>query len=353
VSALRIPYVRLRGIASAVPEAVVALEDLQLKFGTEDAKKVADSTGFQTRSVSSQLCASDMCLAAAERLLQALGWEPESVDVLIFVSQTPDYLLPATSAVLHGKLGLAKTCMTFDINLGCSGYVYGLSVIASLLRGYNRRAMLLTGDTISRIVSSKDRSTYPIFGDAGTATALEYDPSATEMVFELGTDGKGFESLMVPAGGFRTPKSEATAQVQEREGGNQRSQEHLYMRGTDIFTFTLREVPPLIHKVLSDKGVDKSEVDYFVFHQANQFMLEHLTKKMGLDSNKLVRCFDFGNTSVASIPLAMTSRLSRELSTGPLKLCLSGFGVGFSWGAAYLETEQLVMPELLKTPNPS
>lgn len=352
MATLQAQNVSLRGVASAIPENVLSLEDLELKFGAEDAHKISESTGFKNRSVSSKLCASDMCFAAAQQLLSALEWEPSSVDVLIFVSQTPDYVLPFTSSVLHGRLGLAKSCLALDINLGCSGYIYGLAVITSLMSQNNARALLLAGDTISRIVSATDRSTYPIFGDAGTATALEYNPKAAEMFFELGTDGKGAESLMVPAGGFRTPKSAETARVELREGGNQRSAEDLFMRGTDIFSFTLREVPLLINKLIANNGIEKSGIDYFVFHQANQFMVEHLAKKMAVHSDKLVRCFDYGNTSVASIPLAMTSKLANQLHQQKLKLCLSGFGVGFSWGAAYLETHALVMPELIRVPDP-
>jgi 3-oxoacyl-[acyl-carrier-protein] synthase III len=352
MSEIQVQKVSLRGIASAVPAGKRSFEDLESKFGFEDAKKISDSTGFVDRFVSDILCASDLCLASAKKLLHDLEWDAQSVDVLIFVSQTPDYILPATSAVLHGRLGLKKSCIAFDINLGCSGYVYGLSVIASLMSQHNKRALLLAGDTISRIVSHQDRSTYPIFGDAGTATALEYDPTALEMLFELGTDGNGGDSLIVPAGGFRTPNTLETAQIKHAEGENKRSQADLYMKGTDVFSFTIREIPALIKTILERKGSSKEDVDYYIFHQANQFMLEHLGKKMKLPTEKFVRCFDYGNTSVASIPLAMTSKISSELRQNKLKLCLSGFGVGFSWGAAFIETDHLVMPELIYLEDP-
>jgi 3-oxoacyl-[acyl-carrier-protein] synthase-3 len=281
--------------------------------------------------------------------MEELGWEPDSVDALIFVSQTPDYLLPATSCTLHRRLGLSKHCMAFDIILGCSGYVYGLFVACRLVAGVGvRRLLLLVGDTITRIVSPQDRSSAMLFGDAGTATAIERNESAGEMLFELGTDGSGQNELIVPAGGFRLRHSDATAQRMVQEDGNVRSAEDLYMDGAEIFSFTLREVIPLLKSVMGAARWDLTVVDAVVMHQANGFILQHIAKRLGFPMEKVVLDLkDHGNTSCASIPLAMVHALSEKLSTGDLRLILAGFGVGFSWGAAALTCGPMKVPDVL------
>ena len=343
--------VRLAGIAGAVPDRVRSLDDDVLAFGEADALKISSSTGVRQRYVAPPGgCTSDLCFASAKRLLEDLHWTPDSIDVLIFVSQTPDYVLPATACCLHERLGLAKRCASFDVNLGCSGYVYGLWVAASLLSaGSFSRALLLVGDTISRLASTQDRSVAPLFGDAGTATAIERSAGAPPMCFELGTDGSGQRHLIVPAGGFRQRHSAETAVRVEREGGNSRSEEDLYMNGSAIFEFTLREVQPLVQSTLAAANWQVEDIDAFVFHQANQFILNHLSKRMRLPAGKVALALaEFGNTSSASIPLAMQHTLRDRARAETLRLLIAGFGVGFSWGAAALTVEKLVIPELLK-----
>lgn len=346
----RLAGVRLAGIASAVPERVHTVADDALLFGDADAARISDSTGVRSRHVSTDgMCTSDLCFAASERLVAELGWERDSVDALIFVSQTPDYLLPATSCSLHGRLKLARHCAAMDLNMGCSGYVYGLWVAANLMAsGGINRALVLVGDTISRIVAPRDRATSPLFGDAGTATALERHEGAPAMVFELGTDGSGQNHLMVPAGGFRRPRTQQTRERIEREGGNVRSDEDLFMDGAEIFSFTLREVPRLISSVTEAAGWSDDDVDAWVMHQANRFMLRHLAKRMKLPAEKVPLAIEeFGNTSSASIPLAMTHSLADRLREGKAQLVLAGFGVGFSWAAAAVTCERVVMPGLI------
>ena len=345
--------VRLAGIASAVPECVHGLADDALRFGDSDAARISESTGVRSRHVSTDgICTSDLCLAACERLFEELGWERDSVDALIVVTQTPDYLLPATSCSLHGRLKLAKHCAALDLNLGCSGYVYGLWVATNLIAsGGIRRVMLLVGDTISRIISPEDRSTAPLFGDAGTATALEQREGAPSMVFSLGTDGSGQNHLVVPAGGFRRPRTEQTKVRSVREGGNARSDEDLFMDGAEIFAFTLREVPALIGSVTEAAGWSSENVDAWVMHQANRFMLRHLAKRMKLPPEKVPLAIEeFGNTSSASIPLAMTYSLADRLRSEKMQLVLAGFGVGFSWAAVAVTCEHVSMPDLIVVP---
>jgi 3-oxoacyl-[acyl-carrier-protein] synthase-3 len=331
--------VRLAGLASVVPAARDE-PGPGASASAEEIGKIAASTGVRERRIAGPgVCASDLCAAAAESTLDGLGWERSSIDLLILVTQTPDYLLPASACSLHGRLGLAKTCAAFDMNLGCSGYVYGLSVAAAHIQaGAARRALLLAGDTISRTVSGEDRSVAFLFGDAGTATALEADSTAGPMHFVTGSDGTGAEHLWIPAGMFRSPSTAQTAAPRPREGGNVRSDEHLHMNGAEIFNFTIREVPGMTDAVLAAAGWSREELDWFVPHQANRFMLEHLRKRMKLPAEKLVLSLErYGNTSSASIPLAICDRLRGPLAQAPARLVLAGFGVGFSWAAAAVE----------------
>jgi 3-oxoacyl-[acyl-carrier-protein] synthase III len=342
---------RIAGIASAVPEKRCGVPELAALFGQEEASKLTKSTGvFQRRIAGDGLCASDLCLASAQRLLNDLGWEPASIQGLIFVSQTPDYRLPATACVLHSKLGLAKACIALDVNLGCSGYVYGLWLAAQFVHASGlKRVLLLVGDTITFYLADKDRSTLPIFGDAGTATAIEA-AQASEMSFALATDGAGAPHLMVPAGGCRLPHGPETIRQRVCETGNWRGDENLYMNGAEVFAFTLREVPSLIDTILASARWGRDSVAHFVFHQASRFMLDHLAKKMKLPPEKVpLALAEYGNTSCASIPLTISACLREHLSQAkPQKVVLAGFGVGWSWAACAAEMGSLTLPPILE-----
>jgi 3-oxoacyl-[acyl-carrier-protein] synthase-3 len=311
----------LAGVAAAVPANAQGVQELSAQFGPGEAAKISASTGIETRRVSPPgTCASDYCHAAAVKLLEALQWDPASIDVLIFVSQTPDYILPATSCLLQRRLGLPKTCAAFDINLGCSGYVYGLWVASNLVNAQRKRALLLVGDSITKLLAPGDRSVIPIFGDAGTASAIEWTGRDEPWWFELGTDGSGENHLVVPGGGFR----------------NRDDREHtdLQMNGAEVFAFTIREIAPLINRITRAASWSVEDVDAYVLHQANRMMLEHIAKKCRIPLDRLPLSLDqFGNTSSASIPLALVHSLGERLQAETCRLVLSGFGVGFSWGA--------------------
>lgn len=338
--------VAVRGICSAVPEGVKGLDDLEKLVGA-DAENVAKLTGVRNRRcVRPGQTTSDLCHAAAEKLFKGLNWERDSVDALIFVSQTTDYLTPATACILQSRLGLPSGCAAFDVHLGCSGFVYGLWLAGSILLTGCRRALVLCGETSTRLVSPVDRAVYPLFGDAGTATALELAENSV-IHFDLQTDGRGHQHLIIPAGGFRHPRNEQTCIRAPRESGCIRSDEEVYMNGEEIFAFTLREVPPLINRILDRAGWSKEEPDFFVLHQANKFILNHLAKKMTIPYAKVpIVLENFGNTSSASIPLALTHALGARLAKEKLRLVLAGFGVGLSWAAAALDAGPLTMPEL-------
>ncbi len=343
--------VRLAGVASAVPAHCRAVAAEAGIFGADEVARVSQASGVSNRHVvNNGICASDLCLPCAERVLAELGWERESIGLLLFVSQTPDYILPATACTLHARLGLSRACAAFDVALGCSGYTYGLWLASSLLAaGAGKRALVLVGDTISRLTSPHDRSVALLFGDAGTATALESEPGAPPLFFALGTDGSGAEHLMVPAGGFRHPRTGFTPVRTVRENGNVRSDEDVFMNGGEIFAFTIKTVPAVIQSALQSAGWAPADVDAFVFHQANRFMLQHLAKRLRIPDSKLVLTLeDFGNTSSASIPLSMTVGLRERLSSTPLRLVLAGFGVGFSWGSMAVTCGPMAMPELFE-----
>lgn len=350
----KISGVRIAGVASAIPERLHHFSEFAATFGEEEVRKISESTGVVNRYVvPEQMCTSDLCFFAAERLIEATGWPSESIDALLFVSQTADYYLPATSCTLQARLGLPKTCAALDINLGCSGYVYGLWVASSLVAsGAARRVLLLVGDTSSKTASPLDRSVCLLFGDAGTATALEKAENGAVLTFVLGTDGTGKDHLIIPAGAYRNPHGETSRVRTEREGGNIRSEEDLFMNGAEIFTFTLREVPPLIRTVLNESGWTAEDVDYFVFHQANKFMLDYLAKRMKIPAGKVpLHLEKYGNTSSATIPLCMTDPLGGRLRNESFRLVLAGFGVGLSWGAVALSCGPMAMPELVVVPE--
>jgi 3-oxoacyl-[acyl-carrier-protein] synthase-3 len=325
--------VALRGVVSALPSGRITNDRFVAQFGDKVVADVVKMVGVETRYwVDGDTTAGDLCQAAAERLLDRLGWARDSVDALIFVSQTPDHRLPATSCVLHGKLDLAPHCQAFDVGLGCSGYVYGLWLGSGLINAGLRRVLVLAGDTSSQILAPEDRATTMLFGDAGSATALEADRAAPAMHFRLGSDGKGAERLIVPGGGYRTPAASA----------------YLNMDGGEVFTFTLRAVPRLISDLLADSDVAVGAVDVFLLHQANRFMLRHLAKKIGASEACVPINIDrFGNTSSATIPLLLTTDVAERVQKRCVKGVMAGFGVGFSWGGLVAELGPLACAETI------
>lgn len=331
--------IRIAGIVSCLPGRREGVADLAERFGAEAAERVAKATGIATRRLAgSGQCTSDLVEAAAGDLLAGLGWDASTVDLLIVVTQTPDHLLPATACLLQQRLGLGRHCAAFDVGLGCSGYVYGLWLAGALLAALpaGARALVLAGDTTSRLVDRHDRTVAPLFGDAGTATALVRDATAGPMAFDLGSDGTGAPYLMVAGGGMRHP-----------HGADADAGPRLAMDGTQVFAFTLREVPGSIAATLALAGWTIGEVDHVVLHQANAQMIRHLGQRIGARPEQIVLALaEVGNTSSASIPLALTTALAGTLTAPlfdrplsdrrPVRLLLSGFGVGWSWGTVAL-----------------
>ncbi len=352
---IRVENVRMAGLASSVPDVVRTVDDDIERFKSEDFRKIGESIGVTSRRIApAGVCSSDLCVAAAERLLEALEWDRDTVQAVLFVSQTPDYRAPATACTLQTRLGLPTSCAAMDINLGCSGYVYGLATAAQFVLGmaggqeHGGRVLLLVGDTITHFVSPDDRASAPLFGDAGSATALEFSSAAEPIVFSLGTDGRGLKHLIVPAGGERQPRTEETGVRTARESGNVRSDEDVYMNGAEVFSFALQEVPKMVRSTLTEAGWSVDDVDGVVMHQSNKIMLNHLRKRLKFDEDKfLIALEGYGNTSCASIPLAMTHQWATAQTSQKLRLVLAGFGIGWSWGGAAVTCENMVMPELV------
>ncbi len=342
--------IKLSGLAVSVPKQKVSNHDYP--FATVKEKELfIKTTGIENRRIAPEgLTASDLCFEAAEKLLHEMNCDKSEIGVLLFITQTPDWIIPPTAIRLQHRLGLPKTCIALDINLGCSGYVYGLSVMSSLLKTTGaKRGLLLVGDVSSSVVSEKDKSTSPIFSDAGSATVLEVCGDENKIHFSLHNDGEGYNAIIIPDGGMKSKFTPASVEFQKISDGIERNKTHLIMNGVDVFNFSLREVATDAKQLLTFCGKETKDVDYIVFHQANLLMNEAIRKKLALDPEKVPYSLkDFGNTSSASIPTTLVTQLRYRLTNEKLSLLLSGFGVGLSWGTAILETDKMTCLPLIE-----
>ncbi|HEX8269218.1 MAG TPA: ketoacyl-ACP synthase III [Flavobacterium sp.] len=341
--------IALRGISGCVPANIEKNVDLDI-LSTEEMAKFIDSTGVvERRLVTGDTITSDLCQAAAEDLLTNLAWDRSEIDILIFVSQTADYLLPVTSTILQDKLKLPKTCVAFDVPLGCSGYTYGISIISSMMKACGlKKGLLLAGDT-GKFVNKKDKSSYPLFGDGASATAFEFDEKAGEMHFDLGSDGSGYEAIIVPFGGTRNIVTTEALLESEVEPGITRNSCQLVLDGMDVFSFGITQAPKTVKNLFSAFSIDAESVDYFVFHQANRMMNQMIAKKLKLPAEKVPYSLQlFGNTSSATIPLTVVSQLKDKLKAGKTNMVFCGFGVGLSWATVYLEIDDSVALNLVE-----
>lgn len=342
-----IPNVRIAGVASCVPDKEIDNTKSILFDNDEERDKYIESTGVLSRRVVSEdVCSSDMCYAAAEKLIDCLKWDKDSIDGLIFVSQTGDYIYPATACILQNRLGLKTTCMSFDVTMGCSGWVYGLSVASSLLQsGALKRVLLLNGETVSKTRSAHDRVNM-ITGDAGTATALEYKEGAPIMHFDLNTDGAGFETIIIPDGGYRNMVTEQSFVEHIDDDGVVRNNLHTKMDGAGVFAFAISKAPKSIKNLKEVYGIKDEEVDYYLLHQANKMIINKIEKKIGGGDKVVSNIEHFGNTSSTSIPLMITCQLSNAFANKKSIGC--AFGVGLSWASVFFETDsEIVCPELV------
>ena len=343
--------VGIAAMAAAVPHTVIDNYKYTDYFPADQVKEVVDKIGvFERRFADTDTCSSDLCFAAAERLIDDNNIDRNEIDLLVFISQTPDYRMPATSMLLQHRLGLKQSCMAFDINLGCAAFCYGLSVVYGLMQsGGIRKALLLDGETRSKVYSPKDRRSAFIFGDAGAAALIERDNKYGRSVFSMHSDGSLGNLIMIKGGGYRHPSSLET--LTERvvdEYGNIRNDEQGYMRGGDVFNFVIREIPGDIKRTLEFAGTTADAMDYFVFHQANNFINTYIAKKMHLAPERIPSTIaKFGNTSSVSVPLTIVSEL-RDKMHGEKKLLLSAFGVGMSWSTGIVPFVDCKISEIVE-----
>ena len=332
----------IQAIKSFLPEGKLTNEQLAAEFGDWHAGQILSKTGVAVRGVAgANETASDLGVAAGRRLFASGACAPEEIDFLLFCTQSPDYFTPTSACVMQDRLGLRTSCGAIDFNQGCSGYVYGLALAKSLIEaGTAAKVLLITADTYTKFINRRDRSIRTLFGDGAAATLVTSIEADTEMIgpLVLGTDGRGANEIIVPAGGLRCRPTAETAIEKEDDAGNWRSAQNLYMNGADVFSFALRTVPPAIDQLLQKSGLTLDQVDFFVLHQANKFILERLRGKMKIPPEKFwIDMENCGNTVSSTIPIALEGALEQQRIKPGDRVALVGFGVGYSWGATMIE----------------
>lgn len=334
---LKIDNVKISGIAACVPPKRVDNSESNLIDDKDELKKYIDVTGVRYRYVAEDgICSSDLCKAAADRLIEETGIDKSEIGCLIMVTQTPDYIFPATACILQERLGLSTDCMSFDITMSCPGWIYGLSVMSSILSaGKIKKGLLLVGETSTKAKSPYDRVNL-LAGDAGTATILEYKEGASPLLFNMHTDGSNYRSLIIPDGGYRNPVTPESFEYYECKDGILRNRLNANMEGEDILSFAMHAAPKCIKGLLEHYEIAKENIDYFLIHQANQMINKLIQKRLKVDDDHCpYNISEFGNTSSTTIPLMIVNKLKESFSNKKVVAC--GFGTGLAWGALYFE----------------
>lgn len=326
---LHFPNLKISGISACVPKNVeenASFYNQRWGSGYEDF--VATTGVERAHRGDASICTSDLCYEAAEKLIADLGWDKSEIEALVLVTQTPDYILPATSCILQDRLGLSKSCMALDISLGCSGWVYGLSVIAGLMsNGGIKKGLLLAGDTTSKHESVADKASWPLFGDAGTVTAIEYQEGLIGFSFNMNTDGSGYDAIIIPDGGCRHPFNEQSLILHEYEEGAKRTNLNCALDGMSVFSFGITKAPKSVRGLVEHFELNLNDIDLFLFHQANKFMNEKIRTKLGISAEKVPYSMtNYGNTSSASIPLTYCAQ---NIANTPPQRCIKGNRVWF------------------------
>ncbi|MDR0336544.1 MAG: ketoacyl-ACP synthase III [Planctomycetaceae bacterium] len=333
----------IRSIAYYLPENYLGNAELAQCFSNWTEEKIVSKLGIERRPIASlEETAVDMAVKAAENLFETGCCEPEEIDFLLFCTQSPDYFLPTSACLIHERLGLPKSCGALDFNLGCSGYIYGLSLAKGIIEtGAARKVLFITSETYSKYINREDRASRPLFGDGASATLISGIPVDTETrigPFVFGTDGSGADLLIVPAGGHRIPKTAETALELPDGKGNIRSKEQLKMHGPGIFSFAIDRVPPLVEELLDKSGKKREEIGCYIFHQANKYMLDRLQELCHLDElNYFNNMLQRGNTVSSSIPIAIVDAWRSGMLQPNQLTMLIGFGVGLSWGGTLIQ----------------
>ena len=352
MASLTTSKVKFTGLSACVPRRIEENIDLPIFASREEAEKVIASTGIARRRVCEPgTTASDLAVKAVEKLLSDLSWSADSIDCLFYVCMSRDYIAPQTACILQDRLGLRNDCFVMDLPLGCSGWVYGMSVISSMMQtGCFKRGLLICAETNTKNRSMKDRSVRPLFGDAATVTALEYDANWDKpMNFVFGVDGKGWNAVYTPNGGMRNPTTVESLQEVEVEPGIIRKGTDMVVNGMDVFSFAIKRPPASLKELIAGFNIDVNSVDYLLLHQANKFIDEKIRRSLKLPPEKVPYCIaDFGNVTNASIPLVIVTRLQRALKAKTNHCLACGFGVGLAWASMEFWTDDVKCSELVE-----
>lgn len=340
---LEVRNIRVAGMSAGVPKKVVCNLDIENVSKDYDAASFVEVTGVKERHID-ELTISDLAVPAANRLIDDLGWQKSDIDGLIVVTQHGDYIVPATSCIIQNLLGLTRECLAMDISLGCSGWVYGLSAVSSMMGGgMIKKCLLVSGDARRRVEFDD-----PLFGYAATVTALEYVEGESGFKFHLGTDGSGYDAIIIPDGGARNQITDSSFVPQEVDGRYYTPLQSR-MKGMDVFSFGITTAPKSVKKLAEHFGFDYLAYDYLVLHQANMKMNNMIAKKLKFEDGKVPSSmWDYGNTSSASIPLTIVARLKDVASRQSINLLCCGFGVGLSWGTVALNLNHIVVPDIVE-----
>ncbi|HEV2435679.1 MAG TPA: ketoacyl-ACP synthase III [Verrucomicrobiae bacterium] len=347
---------RISGLLAMVPanERSFVEEMKNFNFPESRSLKLKEVMGYDKhRIVEPGVCVSDLAVFGLEHLFRNGLLRREDIDVLILITQSPDYFMPPTSNVIQGRLGLKHDMFCLDINQGCAGFIIGLiQAFMFLEQGSVKKAVLINADVLSRKTSPRDRNSYPLVGDAASITIVERDEDDSLIHANLKMDGSRNEALMIPAGGFHLPSTAETAVLEDVGDNNLRAKDHLRMDGSAVFNFVQVDVPPLIESLLGRAGVSMDSVDYFLFHQPNRFMLQKLADKMKVPYSRMPMNVveHFGNSSGVTIPIAITSNLADPLRRGTYQVCLAGYGVGLTWSSMLMRLGNLNFCEMINYP---
>lgn len=339
---------RISGILTILPKKVVKFEDEMANYSFSPAKcmKLKLAMGYNEHRIAEPgQCSSDFCLHGLRYLFENELLKKEDIDALLFVSQSADYYMPPTSNIIHGHFGLKQDCICMDINQGCAGFELGLIQSFLLLeQPAIKKVVLMNADVLSPKVSDQDRNSKPLIGDAAAITIVEKCESENPIFANIKMDGTGAMVLNIPAGGFRMPSTPETAVMEQDSAGNFRSKNNLVMQGDEVFNFVQREVPPMIEHLFEQSCVDRRDVDWYMFHQPNKFMLHKLADKLQIPHEKMPANIveNFGNASGVTVPTCISYNLGEQLVYRKMKLCLAGFGVGLTWSSIMMEMGNLV-----------
>jgi len=330
----------LKATSFHLPENILSNDQLNSEFPEWSAEKISQKTGIYERRIAAKdEYSSDLAIKAAIKLFEENAIDPKLIDFVLLCTQSPDYFLPTTACILQQKLGIPTSAGALDYNLGCSGFVYGLALAKGLVvAGIAKNILLITAETYSKFINHQDKSNRTIFGDAASASLIVADSEEGAEVgdFSLGTDGAGAENLIVKNGGMRYRNVEAKDIY--GDNGFERNDSDLYMNGSEIFMFTSRAVPTLVNETLLKNQLNLDDIDLFVFHQANQFMLDHIRKKLQIPADKFfIYLRDCGNTVSSTIPIALYNAMAEKRINKGSTVLLAGFGVGYSWGGVILK----------------